>query len=56
MQAVSLGLATKTIPYALKMADFITDEGTKMQNFRKDIPEQYQARHSRPQYRLLHER
>ena len=43
IQEVSLGLATKTIPYALKMADFATDEGIKMQNFRKGTPEQYQA-------------
>lgn len=55
MQTVSLGLATKTIPYALKMVDFTTDKGIKMQNFRKDTPEQYQAHHSRPQYHLLHE-
>lgn len=43
MQALSLGLDTKAIPYALKMADFTTDEEIKMQNFRKDTPEQYQA-------------
>lgn len=55
MQAVSLGLATKTIPYTLKMADFTTDAGIKIQNFRKGTPEQYQAHHSRPQYHLLHE-
>ena len=55
MQAVSLGLASKTIPYTLKMADFTTDEGIKVQNFRKDIPGQYQALHSRQQYRPLHE-
>ena len=55
MQTVSIGLATKTIPYALKMADFTTDEGIKMQNFRKGTPEQYQAHHSRPQCHLLHE-
>lgn len=55
MQTVSLGLATQTIPYALKMADFTTDKGIKMQNFRKGTPEQYQAHHSRSQYHLLHE-
>jgi len=55
MQTVSLGLATQTIPYALKMADFTTDKGIKMQNFRKGTLEQYQAHHSRSQYHLLHE-